>query len=124
MDYSSSLFANNNFVAVYAVEPDTRVEIQPTADVVGATEAILQPFDVLLVLATATDATLTGTRVEADKPVGVFGGNRCANIPAMASFCDHLEQQMFPRQAIGERYIVSKTHPRRACDAEDYVRIM
>ena len=29
MDYSSSLFTNNNYVVVYAVEPDTRVEITP-----------------------------------------------------------------------------------------------
>jgi len=68
--------------------------------------------------------SLTGSRIEADKPIGVFGGNRCANVPYGMSFCDHVEQQIFPRQAMGTRYIVGKLHARQFCNPPDYVRVM
>jgi len=45
-------------------------------------------------------------------------------VPAGMSYCDHIEQQIFPRQAIGKSYIVGKTHARTICVAPDYIRIM
>jgi hypothetical protein len=90
----------------------------------GATTATLQPFDVMLVMASGANTNLTGSQISATAPIGVFGGNRCTNVPYGVSYCDHIEQQIFPRQAIGKRYIVGKSHPRHHCTIEDYVRIM
>lgn len=124
MDYNSSSFTDNNFIAVYAVHPDTNVTIYPTTTVSGATTATLQPMQVMVVMAVAQGSDLTGSRVEADKEIGVFGGNRCTNVPSGMSYCDHLEQQIFPRQAMGMRYIVGKTHARTHCAPPDHIRVL
>lgn len=39
---------------------------------------------------------VTGTIVTSDKPVAVYGGSRCADIPAGTAACDYLVEQMFP----------------------------
>jgi len=123
MDYSSR-GADDSYIAIYATQPDTVVTIVPASPVAGATNATLQPYEVLLVSAQNSNTNLTGSQISATAPIGVFGGNRCTNVPYGMSYCDHLEQQIFPRQAIGTRYIVGKSHPRMHCTVEDYVRIM
>jgi len=50
-------------------------------------------------------AEVSGTRVSASAPVSVFAGARCTNVPASASFCDHLVEQMPPASALGERFL-------------------
>lgn len=52
---------------------------------------------------------LTGTEIEADKPVGVFGGHNCDFIPFNKWACDHLEEQLFPLTAWGKHYVGTKT---------------
>lgn len=48
---------------------------------------------------------LTGTHVVSDKPVSVFGGNACANIPDNQTYaCDHVVEQMPPTQAWGTKF--------------------
>ncbi len=138
MDYTG--FRPGNFIAVTATEPDTTVTIVPTRALSGSAAdsevsfgptgaggtltVTLNPYQVLVVMASESGVSLTGSSVEASAPVGVFGGNDCTQVPLGTSYCDHLEQQMFPRQAIGNRYVVAKTHPRRNCDPADYVRVL
>ncbi|MDY0004106.1 MAG: MopE-related protein, partial [Polyangia bacterium] len=116
--------AGDGFVAVVGTAASTQVTIYPTAAVNGATTATLNAHDVMLVTATTANTNLTGTRVEADKPVAVFGGNACTNVPYGMSYCDHVEQQIFPRQAIGSYYVVGKLAPRTYCNPPDYIRVM
>jgi hypothetical protein len=52
-------------------------------------------------------ADLTGSRVTSDKPVQVIGGHYCANVPDGFGYCDHLEESMFPVDALSNRYIVN-----------------
>jgi hypothetical protein len=40
------------------------------------------------------NAELSGSRVLSDKPVAVFSGNRCTNIPIGNSACDHIVEQI------------------------------
>jgi hypothetical protein len=138
MDYDG--FNPGNFVAVYATEPDTTVELTPSQPVAGSSSGslhtfgptaagqtltvTLSPFEVLVVMAQDSGVSLTGTKVEGSAPIGVFGGNSCTQVPLGMSFCDHIEQQIFPRQAIGERYLVAKTHERTSCDPPDYIRVL
>ncbi len=141
MDYDGfSHTEGDNFVAVYAVQDDTDVTVTPTqavrAAMAGSSNAFsasgagvpvtftLQRFDVLVLMAESSGTSLTGSRVEASAPIGVFGGNRCTQVPAGMSYCDHLEQQIFPRQALGTTYVVSKTHPRTSCTVEDRIRVL
>jgi hypothetical protein len=130
----------DNFVAVYAVDGVTTVTVTPTQPIraalagsmvsFGASPAgvhvtfTIDEFDVLVLMPETNGENLTGTAVEGDKPIGVFGGNRCTNVPFGMSYCDHVEQQIFPRQAIGDFYVVSKTHPRATCTVEDRIRVL
>ena len=125
MDYDG-FSADNAFVAVYGTEANTSVTLYPPSGVAvtGSTTATLDAFDVMVVFASNAGESLTGTRVEADKPVGVFGGNKCTQVPYGTPYCDHLEQQIFPRQAIGSHYVVAKSHAREHCDPPDRLRVM
>ncbi len=49
--------------------------------------------------------SLTGSVVQADKPVGFFAGARCSQIPNNIYACDHLEQMIPPIQALGSEYV-------------------
>jgi len=46
----------------------------------------------------------TGTYIESDKPVGVFGGHQCVNIPPNYSYCDHIVEQLPPLAAWGKKF--------------------
>ena len=47
---------------------------------------------------------LTGTTIESDRPVAVFGGHECAFVPYDRWACDHLEEQLPPVATLGRRY--------------------
>jgi hypothetical protein len=76
----------------------------------------------------ATGLDVTGTRISCEKdaatchPFAVFSGTDCANIPNGYGYCDHIEQQMFPVQTWGKKYLLVKTKARG--DEWDYVRII
>lgn len=62
------------------------------------------------------EADFTGSHVVADRPVVVFGGHSQAVIapPGSEQSCcaDHLEQQLFPVESWGSRYLAVKAPPR------------
>lgn len=57
-------------------------------------------------------ADLTGLRVRSDRPVAVFSGSECANVPLRNTYCDHLEEQNLPLSAWGRTYAAAKFRPR------------
>jgi hypothetical protein len=54
----------------------------------------------------------SGSRVVANKKVAVFAGAVCTNIPEGKTYCDHIEEQLFPLQIWGKNYNAVKTRPR------------
>ena len=52
---------------------------------------------------------LTGSRIVADKPVAVFSGNRCTNVPTGITACDHLVEQMPSVDVLSKSYLVSQS---------------
>jgi IgGFc binding protein/Bacterial Ig-like domain (group 1) len=48
---------------------------------------------------------LSGTIVSSDKPVAVFGGHMCANVPPLFLDCDHAIEQLPSTDAWGERFL-------------------
>lgn len=50
-----------------------------------------------------------GMQVHASKPVAVFQGHGCANIPFLFEACDHLYEQCIPSEFWGRNFIVMPT---------------
>ena len=48
---------------------------------------------------------LSGTLVMADKPVSVFSGHKCANVPHTSSYCDMLIEQIPPTDTLGTEVV-------------------
>ena len=110
--------ANNypGFYTVVAREDNTLVTLSPSgtggqvqagagvaAD--GTGQVLLNADDVLQV-ATAAGGDLTGTRISADRAVQVIAGHKCSKVPQDVDSCDHLEEAMFPVEALAKEYIV------------------
>src|SRR5690606_27282503 len=85
--------------AVVAAQDGTEVTYVPTADTVSGVTAgtpvtkTLNRGEALPVAAGSSD--LSGTPITSTKPVAVFGGNQCANIPnPSTAFCDYVVEQI------------------------------
>lgn len=97
MSYGTARYAGSEF-AVVATQNNTIVRITPAA--AGATKSAGVAFTVTLnsgetyQLANPATADMTGTVVIADKPVAVFGGHRCAEVPSNMGYCDYLVEQI------------------------------
>lgn len=47
---------------------------------------------------------LTGSHVTSNKPVGVFGGSKCANVPKTIGSCNYLLEMIPPVETFGKEY--------------------
>lgn len=107
--------------AIVSKEDNTVVAIRPSTGLrEGSNTAIAYPahqeFTVVLnkgqsvqYQASAANGELTGhdvtgTIINATKPVGVVAGVQCANIPASAPYCDHICDMLLPIDRWGETY--------------------
>jgi len=62
-----------------------------------------------LQIETPSDAGFNGTYISSDKPIAVFTGNMCANIPAAGGCCcDHVEEQLIGLQSWGNLYVAAR----------------
>jgi hypothetical protein len=126
------------FYAVTASQDNTKVTLTPSATgklvqagggvaANGTGVVMLNSGDVLEVITqTNGNADLTGTLVNADKPVQVIGGHKCTNVPANISACDHLEESMFPIETLAKEYLVVPTVqvPMDTKDKAQFVRVI
>jgi hypothetical protein len=56
-------------------------------------------------------SNLSGSIVDADKPVALYAGADCRMVPFDTWACDHLEQQLFPFSSWGVRYVGAVSQP-------------
>ncbi|MCA9691308.1 MAG: IgGFc-binding protein, partial [Myxococcales bacterium] len=111
------------FYAVTASQDGTTVTITPSAtggtvfagggvQANGAGVVMLDEGDVLEVVTASAGgqpdlSDLTGTLIEADKPVQVIGGHKCTRVPINVEACDHLEESIPPLETQASEYIVT-----------------
>ncbi|MBR1516198.1 MAG: PKD domain-containing protein [Paludibacteraceae bacterium] len=100
--------------AVVATEDNTSIVITPHARTLSGKNKNI-PFTIHLNKGEAyqvgsSDETsdLSGTSVQASRPVAVFAGHRCANVAAADDWCDHIVEQQMPTSLWGKRFAVTK----------------
>jgi hypothetical protein len=73
----------------------------------------LNEGDVWLIPGIDANSDLTGSKIKADKPVAVFSGNQCAQIPTDIKSCDYIIEQELPIFTWGKTYLVSPIFGRK-----------
>jgi hypothetical protein len=73
----------------------------------------------------ASDGDITGTTVNATKPVAVFAGHNCTFMPFNSWACDHLEEMMFPLETWGNDFIMTAPeHPQGTGVVQTMYRVL
>ncbi|OJY30762.1 MAG: hypothetical protein BGO98_28760 [Myxococcales bacterium 68-20] len=106
---------------VVAIEDDTSVNFLPKFDVVGGNgipplargELGTYKLKRGQLLQLSQDQDLTGSIIESDKPVGLFGGHGCLVAPSDVIACDVENSQIPPISAWGHEYAVLPAPNRR-----------
>lgn len=80
-------------------------------------ETITQVLNAGQTYMTARNASLTGSFVTSDKPISVFSGNQCANVPSSDYACDHLMEQMPSISSLSTQYLLART-PRTGANGD------
>lgn len=111
-------------LAIVATQPNTKVRITPTVVTNGGTTLVPPrprpagvPFEVTLNRGDAYQvipkydpngtSDLTGTVIEADKPIAVFSGHNCAYVPDLSvKACNLLVEQLPAVQSWGRQFFV------------------
>jgi hypothetical protein len=98
-------FGEGSQAAIHATQDGTNVTFTPKG---GA--PIIQALNAGETFKFAGGAAnLTGSTVIANKPVAVFAGNECAQVPVGRTFCDTLLEQMIPTNKLSSEYFVAAT---------------
>lgn len=121
-----SSISTASMLSVVATEDNTQVTIVPSVSLSGRPAGV--PYNLTLnqgetyqLLATVASADLTGSTINSDKPVAVFSGHTCGNVPPNTGFCDHMVEQVPPMSSLGQSFV---TIPLATRDAGDVFRVM
>ncbi|MFT3693572.1 MAG: IgGFc-binding protein [Kofleriaceae bacterium] len=122
----SSITPGQPFTEIVAQEDGTTVTIRPTATiqpgnmVTGGAMGTNQNYTLNKgqVLQFTQDAELNGSPITADKPIGVWGGASCLNVPVDTGYCDSAHQEIPPVKAMGYRYAAVRYRNRFAGNEE------
>lgn len=91
----------------------------------GATVTFpLDAGDVMTVVGqNVAEVDVSGSLVQADKPVQVLAGMPCVQLPFGSPACDHVEESVFPIETLGKRYLVPRPSGPKGAVAPHVVRI-
>ncbi len=111
LGYQNTNVVNSTQFAIVATQNSTTVTITPTVTTNGRTAGV--PYNITLnqgetYLLRNTDASpsdLSGSIITSNKPIAVFGGMQCANIPLGYYACDHIVEELTPTTAWGKNFI-------------------
>ncbi|PKL86371.1 MAG: hypothetical protein CVV22_02575 [Ignavibacteriae bacterium HGW-Ignavibacteriae-1] len=95
---------------------ETMMIIKETGDTMRAGQSMskmIHKGDVWLIAGVGPFNDLTGSNVNADKPVAVISGNFCAYIPSHIAACDYIIEQELPIYNWGKNYLVAPIQARK-----------
>jgi hypothetical protein len=113
MAYSTTTASGKTSMNVVAAEDDTTVTILPNVDIVAggglpranAGLPVEYKLDRGQHLQITQAAEITGSPIQADKPIGLYAGYPCLDVPLGINYCDHAEQAIPPIRALGHEYL-------------------
>ncbi|MCZ2111424.1 MAG: IgGFc-binding protein, partial [Dehalococcoidia bacterium] len=73
----------------------------------GVFDEAMNAGDVVQIAAPAAAGDLSGSLVQATKPVQVIGGIPCTQVPEGKQACDHIEETVMPAETLGSHYFVA-----------------
>jgi len=128
-------FSRPPFVTIVATADDTEIAVTPSEPILLSQSPFVIPIGAATTFTLDAHQTLnlepsglapsdlTGTRVTSlNHPIAVFSGNRCARVPDVGRFCDHIETQLPPLPTWGDRFIVTKFTDRGG--EADYYKVL
>ena len=98
-----------------AMEDGTTVRVTPSTVLQPAVGTAGSPFEVQInkgqsyIYTSSSGRDMTGTSITSDKPIAVFAGAQCTNIPSSAGYCDHIFTQLPPVEYWAKEYVIPKT---------------
>ena len=112
LGYKNTNIVNASQFGIVATQNSTAVTITPTVTtgsrIAGVPYLITlnQGQTYQLRNTNSAPADLTGSIIQSDKPIAVFGGHQCANIPNENTFaCDHVVEQLTPTNTWGQAFL-------------------
>jgi len=132
LSYPNDFYVNDfgTTLSVVGTQNGTTVTITPKVDVASYTAGV--PFTISLnagevyqlindvyLLGSASD--LSGTLIESNFPISVFGASVCVNIPAFTAFCDHITEQLPSTDTWGTQFLAASLETRTGGDIYRFV---
>ncbi len=110
------------YMQIVAAEDDTTVSLLPSVTLRGGPNLPDAPPGVVYktklargeVVQFSQRDEVNGTFVESDRPIGLLGGNSCADIPFGKDACDSLHQAVPPISQMGDAYVATRYRDRRS----------
>ncbi len=114
-------------LAILAIEDNTAVTVLPKVAIEGGPSVPGSAANVAVsytlargeFLQISQTEELTGSPIQADKPIGLWGGASCLNVPVGAEACDSAHQQIPPVKALGSTYVGVRYRNRSAASGEE-----
>ena len=131
---SSDDLAIDSVALVIGTENNTRVTVCPTETVFSIDDRFffglpavstitINQFEALYLQIRQAPGDLTGTHIKANKPISVFSGHECGNVPGpkRPGPCDHLIEQIPPTDMWGNEVV---TIPLRTRTGGDLIKVI
>ncbi len=117
--------AGNPSLDILAYLDNTQVTLLPNVDVVGngdggvpaaapANKPVMYTLNAGQFLQITQSAELTGSPIQANNPIAVFGAHSCMDVPFGQPLCDSAQQQLPPVHALGHEYVAVRYRGRGA----------
>jgi hypothetical protein len=111
LGYKNVDIVNGSQFGFVAAQDGTSVTITPTVTTDGHAAGV--PYTIglnqgqtyLLRNTSSAPADLSGSLISSTKPIAVFGGHQCANIPPGSFACDYIVEQLPPTTAWGKNFV-------------------